>query len=367
MKDHFTLEQKVGQLFVLGFQGYELDRETRFLLDAIRPGGFLVFQRNIESFDQIYALTNQLRDISSTPALVAIDHEGGRVDRLKQIFAPIPSMPELAAAGMAQLRLGARVIAAELESTGFNLDFAPVVDLHLPQSIMAERCLAADPAEVVRLASAFIEELSRRGIVAGAKHFPGLGGALVDPHFSLPRIDRTKRQLLQEDVLPFTKLFDQAGIIMVSHAHYPTLGDEKPTPASLSTRVIDGFLRKKMGYNGLVITDDLTMGAVSSIGLKPELFLRAFEAGNDLLLFSQTTPLAEEAFKAILKAARGSAALRRRVDESVERILALKGRMEFLPLRYRTHLKARITRQIEKLRKSVEPVPLPLGEGRVRV
>ena len=177
----------------------------------------------------------------------------------------------------------------------------------------------------------------------------------MDPHFGLPRIERNKRQIQQEDAVPFVKLFDQVGMIMVSHAHYPALGDEKPIAASLSTRVIEGFLRKKLGYKGPTITDDLTMGAVTSLGLTPELFLRAFEAGNDLLLFSQTTPLAAQAVRTILKAARESAALRRRVDESVERILALKGQMEFMPLRYRTHLKARITRQIDKLRKSVEP------------
>jgi beta-glucosidase-like glycosyl hydrolase len=151
-------------------------------------------------------------------------------------------------------------------------------------------------------------------------------------------------------------VFDQVGMIMVSHANYPGLGDEKPVPASLSRRVIQGFLRKKLGYNGLTITDDLTMGAITSIGLTPELFLRAFEAGNDLLLFSQTTPLAEQAFKSIVRSARSSESFRRRLDQSVERILALKSRMEFLPLRYRTHLKARITRQIDKLRKSVEPI-----------
>src|SRR5437667_1891651 len=246
--NHLTLEQKVGQLFVLGFQGYELDRETRGLLEAIHPGGFLLFQRNIESFDQIYNLTNDLRGISESSAIVAIDHEGGRVDRLKQIFAPMPSMPELATAGTAQLRLGARIIAAELEATGFNLDFAPVVDLHRPDSILAERCLASNPMEVVRLASAFIEELSKRRIVACAKHFPGLGGAIMDPHFSLPRIEYTKRQILLDDAVPFIRLFDQAGMIMISHAHYPALRDEKPVPASLSTRVVQGFLRKKLGY-----------------------------------------------------------------------------------------------------------------------
>ena len=355
MKDHFTLEQKVGQLFVLGFQGYEVDRETRSFIELIRPGGFLFFQRNIESFDQIYDLTGRLRDIAGIPGFLAIDHEGGRVDRLKQLFAPIPSMAELADAGMPSLRLGARIIAAELQATGFNVDFAPVVDLRLPHSMMTDRCLASSPMEVVRLAAAFIGELSKRGIVTCAKHFPGLGGAVSDPHFSLPRIDRTKRQILQEDATPFVQLFDQVEMIMICHAHYPSLGDDKPVPASLSSRVVDGFLRKKLGYKGVSITDDLTMGAVTSLGLKPDTFLRAIEAGNDLLLFSQTTPLVDEAFQLIIRSARGSTSLRRRIDESVERILTLKARMEFVPPRYRTHLRGRITRQIDKLRKSLEP------------
>jgi beta-N-acetylhexosaminidase len=201
-----------------------------------------------------------------------------------------------------------------------------------------------------------VEELARRGILTCAKHFPGLGGATIDPHFALPRVDRLKRQIQQEDSLPFVKLFDRADIVMISHGHYPGLGDERPIPASLSSRVVDGFLRKKLGYKGLTITDDLTMGAVTTVGLTPELFLKAFEAGNDLLLFSQSTPLVERAFKTILSSARNSAALRRRVDESAARVLALKSRIEFIPLRYRAHLRARITRQIEKLRRSLVEV-----------
>jgi len=348
-----TLEEKVGQLFILGFQGYEPDEETRALLDVVRPGGFLLFQRNVENFDQIYRLTSSLRDRPPIPPFIAIDHEGGAVDRLKQVFAPMPSMPELAAGGTAQLRLGARIIAAELEATGFDIDFAPVVDLRLPGSVVEERSLSPHPGEVARLAGAFVEELTKRNIIACTKHFPGLGGAQVDPHFVLPRIGRNKRQLQNEDAMPFVALFGSAGMIMVSHAHYPALGDEKATPASLSSRVIDGFLRKKLGYDGLIVTDDLVMGAVTSVGLTPDLFLRAFEAGNDLLLFSQTTPLAERAFKTILRATRGNAVLRKRLDESAERILRLKRRIEFVPLRYRTHLKARISRQIEKLRTAV--------------
>jgi beta-N-acetylhexosaminidase len=348
-----TLEQKIGQLFILGFQGYEPNQETFDLLSYIQPGGFHLFQRNIATFDQVYELTAHLRTLSPLPALVTIDHEGGRVDRLKQLFAPIPSMAELASMGMAPLRLGARIIAAELEATGFNLNFAPVVDLRCPGSVLAERSLAATPSDVSRFATAFVEELGKRGIMTCAKHFPGLGAASADSHFSLPLIDRTKRQLQQEDTLPFVNLFGQTAIVMIAHAHYPALGDEKPVPASLSSRVIEGFLRKKLGYTGLVVTDDLTMGAVTSIGLTPELFLRAFEAGNDLLLFSQTTPLVEKAFKVIVSAARSSAVLRRRIDASIERILSIKAQMEFVPLRYRAHLRPRITHQIEKLRRSV--------------
>jgi beta-N-acetylhexosaminidase len=142
-------------------------------------------------------------------------------------------------------------------------------------------------------------------------------------------------------------------MVMVSHAHYSALGDDKPTPACLSPRIVEGLLRKKLGYDGLTISDDLTMGAISSVGLNPATFLRAFEAGNDLLLFSQTTPMVEQAFKTILTAVRKSAVLRRRVDESCERILTLKNRIEYVPLRYRIQLQARITRQVEKLRKSI--------------
>jgi beta-N-acetylhexosaminidase len=348
-----TVEEKVGQLFCLGFQGYEPDNETRDVFDVVRPGGFLLFQRNIEGFDQVYELNSRLREMFPVQPFLAIDHEGGRVDRLKQIFGPIPSMQQLADSGTAQLRVGARIIAAELEATGFSVDFAPVLDLRRTGSVIADRSLARDPEQVARLAGAFIEELSKRGIIACGKHFPGLGSALADPHFALPRINNNKRVIIQEDMAPFVKLFDAVGMIMIGHAHYPGLGDEKPVPASLSSRVVEGFLRKKLGYKGVVITDDLTMGAVTTFGLTPELFLRAFEVGNDVLLFSQSTPLVEDAFKTILKAVRGSAVLRERLDHSIERILDLKGRTDVEPLRYRTHLRARISRQVEKLRHSV--------------
>src|SRR5207249_8101306 len=130
----------------------------------------------------------------------------------------------------------------------------------------------------------------------------------------------------------------QIGMIMICHAHYPSLGDDKPTPASLSSRVIGGLLRKKLGYKGIAITDDLTMGAVTSLGLTTDIFLRALEAGNDLLLFSQTTPLVERAFHAIVKASRSSAALRGRVEEAVGRIRTLIKRLDIVQYRHLKHM-----------------------------
>jgi len=355
MKDvrRLTLEEKVGQLFFLGFQGFAPDTETLARIERIRPAGFIFSQRNIDTFDQFSALTSQFQQFNGLPNFLAVDSEGGRVDRLKHVFSPIPSMAELASAGTAPVRAGARIIAAELEAAGLNLDFAPVLDLAYPDSVIYERAISSNPVEVARLGAAFIDELSKKSILACVKHFPGLGAARLDPHFVLPPISRTKRQLQQEDALPFLNLIDDVGMMMVSHAHYPAFGDEKPTPASLSVRIVEGFLRKKLGFQGVIMTDDLTMGAISAIGLTPELFLRAFEAGNDLLLFSQCTPLVEQAFRLILRTARKNEALRSRIDQSVYRIVELKTRIQYTPVRYRAHIRSRINRQIEKLRTEI--------------
>ena len=356
MKDfrRLTLEEKVGQLFFLGFPGYGPDANTRALLDLIQPGGIVLAQRNIANFDQLYRLTSRFVEGWAIPALVGIAQEGGPVDRLKQVFAPIPSMREAAEGGITQVRLFARIVASELEAAGFNTSFAPVLDLDTPDSVMRDRTLSADPHEVSRLAAAFCQEISQRGILVCPKHFPGLGAARMDPHFGLPKIDRPKRQLLQEDVLPFMDLLDDVPMMMAGHAHYPALMEERPMPASLSPRVIDGLLRRKLGFQGVIVTDDFTMGAVNSMGLTPELFLNGFEAGNDMLMFSQSTPLVEQAFRTICRAVRRSAALGARLDQSIERILLLKRRIPFTPVRYRAQMRARILRQIARLGKSIE-------------
>jgi beta-N-acetylhexosaminidase len=206
----------------------------------------------------------------------------------------------------------------------------------------------------------FVEELTRKGILACLRHFPGMGAATRDPHFGLPRIERPKKFLLEHDVAPFLQLMDETSMIMVAHANYPALGGERP--ASLSPQVMTGLLRKKLGFRGIIVTSDLTMGAITGLGLAPEIFLEAFEAGADMLLFSQTTPLVADAFQTIVRAARASEALRLRLDQSVERILTAKDRIA-PPGRFRPHLKTRIAKQIARL----HPEPYPATTERERM
>jgi beta-N-acetylhexosaminidase len=354
MKDlsRLALEEKVGQLFFLGFHGHEPDRETRELLDVIRPGGIVLSRRNIETFDQTARLTSRFAANREIPALVAIHQEGGAADRLRQLFAPIPSMTDAANGGMAHLRLLARVIGSELQATGFNTLFGPVLDLSTPGSILRGRTLASSPAAATRAGHAFIEEVSVGGTIVCGKHFPGLGAVQRDPHFTLPQVDKPKKLLLMEDIPPFVNLFGMLPMIMVGHAYYPSLSEPRPVPASLSPRVVDKLLRKKLGYTGLIVTDDMTLGAVTSLGLTPDRFLEAIEAGNDMMLFSQTTPLVEQAFQTILRSARQSASLRNRITASVQRILAIKKRIP-LPLRNGANARTRILRHIDRLSRTV--------------
>jgi beta-N-acetylhexosaminidase len=219
--------------------------------------------------------------------------------------------------------------------------------------VLRDRTLSSNPGEVTNLGRAFIEELADRGILPCAKHFPGMGAALMDPHFVLPRIDKPKKNILLDDALPFLNLIDDLPMMMVGHAYYPALGsgldDERPLPASLSPRVVSGLLRRKFGYQGVIVTDDLTLGAVHTVGLTSDIFLQAFEAGNDMMIFSQSTPLVEHGFHTMVRATRQSEALRARVDASVERILSVKRNLSTTRVRYREQMRSRILRQIEKL------------------
>jgi beta-N-acetylhexosaminidase len=203
------------------------------------------------------------------------------------------------------------------------------------------------------MGNAFVEELRDSGVLACGKHFPGHGAVKRDPHFTLPQIDKPKKLLLMEDIPPFVNLFPVLPMIMVGHGHFPALAENRAIPACLSPRIVRRLLRKKLGFPGVVLTDDMSLGAVTSLGLTPEKFLEALEAGNDMLLFSQTTPLVEQAFQLIVRSARRSPALSNRITASVQRILALKQRIG-PPVRNRANVRTRILRHIDRLSREVE-------------
>jgi beta-N-acetylhexosaminidase len=353
---HLTLAQRVGQLFLIGFQGTSPDGETQRRIDRIGPGGLVLFRRNIESLDQICDLNTRLAARSRVPPFLAIDHEGGPVDRLKHVLAPAPSLGDLADSGPSFVRSGARVLAGELKAAGFNTNLSPILDLGLAGSIVRERSLAAGAGEVTRLARIQIAEFRKKQILSSAAHFPGLGGAREDPHFVLPSIRRSRRELLTEDVAPFSELVGEIDMIRVSHAHYPALGDLRPLPASLSRRVVTDLLRDTLGFDGVILTDDLTMGAITSRGLTPRTFLDALEAGNDMVFFGQATPLVEDAFRLILGKAARDPRLMKRIDASLVRIRRLKRKLDLRPVRHRAQRRSRLIRQIARLRDSIPEV-----------
>jgi beta-N-acetylhexosaminidase len=324
--------QKAGQLLLVGIHGTELDSELRSRIQAVSPGGIILFTRNLVDAQQVSRLCRDLFDCLPTPPFLAIDQEGGRVNRLLGIFPPIP--PNLTLAGDPgageRVRLHARETGRGLRALGFNLNFAPVLDLSEAEDPngIGDRAYGSDPKTVSELARIFLE--SQDGALACGKHFPGLGGGKVDSHLSLPIITRDAERLWESDLIPYRRLKDRLAMVMVGHAYYPSLQGKTPVPATLSERVVHRILRERIGFRGVVLTDDLEMGAIEQQRGAGEVVLEALAAGNDLVMYCKSWEKVEEAHFALVKALRSGRLREARVDQSLSRILALK---ESLPPR----------------------------------
>jgi beta-N-acetylhexosaminidase len=324
-----SLEERIGQLFWIGFQGTTLGPELRALLDQVRPGGLILFSRNIESASQVRSLTDDLYRAVRVPPFIALDQEGGRVNRLKPIVGAIPPNLELAGrpdAGAA-VRRHSQATAQALRSLGFSVNFAPVLDLsdRDPRNGIGDRAYGHDPGVVCRLARAFLEAHLSAGVVPVGKHFPGLGSARADTHLTLPVIQKSRARLWDEDLLPYRRLRRKLPAVMVGHAHYPAIQGPASAPATLSRPVVDTFLRKKVEYGGLILTDDLEMGAVDQTP-GGGLALRALAAGHDGLMFCSSEVKIRAAHAELLAAVREGDVGAARIGASVRRMLRLKNR-----------------------------------------
>ena len=279
-----------GQLLLVGIPGPELDPATAAALREVQPGGFILFTRNITSPTGLRKLLDDLRDLSDAEPIITVDQEGGRVSRLKAIGSEPPSASQLRARDDAALvRRHGDITARLLRLFGFNLDLCPVLDLCLDgdesvDNSLRGRCYGTTVEQVVRLAGAFNAALREGGIATCGKHFPGYTAARADAHHELPVINRTRAELDANELAPFRQMIGELDSLMVCHAHYPCLDPENSLPASLSRHVITDLLRGELGFPGLVVTDDLDMGAIlNGYDLETTLHL-ALAAGADMAM-----------------------------------------------------------------------------------
>lgn len=332
------LRQKVGQLFFIGIPGPEVDGPTLALLDEVSPGGVCLFARNIREAAQTRALLDAIRESFPVNPFLSIDQEGGLVDRLRRIMTPMPAANKIQTVADAEELAG--LLAEALAALGFNMDFAPVVDVIDDQRAkftngLFSREFGRSAEEVVLLAGAFLKTVQARGCIGCLKHFPGLGASNVDSHEELPQVDINEHELHENDLIPYRQLIasGDAKAVMVAHAAYPKLNlqeidqNGKLIPASLSKNFITDLLRDRLGFTRLVITDDLEMGAiVKNFGIG-DASKMAIHAGADMLAICADPAGILEGYNAVLNAAESGDITEERLNESLERIAHLKGEL----------------------------------------
>ena len=327
-KSSLDLRQQVGQLLIMGFDGTSFSAHLRSMLGTLHPGGIILFKRNIADAEQTHALLREAQKTVATPMFRCVDMEGGTVDRFRDVVAPIPSVADVAATGSLKLfRKQGKLIGRQLRALGFNTDFAPCVDLRFEESksVLGSRTVSADPRETVRYAREFLGGLRDAGILGCGKHFPGLGGASLDSHHALPSIAKTWKQLWSEDLVPYREMRREFPLVMVAHVSYPNITGDN-TPASLSKRWITGILRKKIGYRGLVVSDDLDMGGVLNSVSIEEAAVETLRAGSDLFLVCQKEEHVWRAYEAVFKRAESNRPFAKLVFAKSKRVADFKAK-----------------------------------------
>ncbi|MDX2080862.1 MAG: glycoside hydrolase family 3 N-terminal domain-containing protein [Terrimicrobiaceae bacterium] len=291
-----------GQLLLVGVPGPVLDSETAARFREIQPGGFILFGRNIQSPPQLRCLIDDLRDLSDVEPIVTIDQEGGRVSRLKLIGNEPPNAQQLRDKGdIGLIRRHGDITGRLLRTFGFNLDLCPVLDLSFDDEAdnsLRGRCYGRTVPEVIEKAGAFNDALQAAGILTCGKHFPGYASAALDPHHELPRLERSRELMEAGELAVFRAFAKRVDSMMIGHISVSGL-DPVDRPASLSPVLIKDLLRREMGFEGLIMTDDLDMGAILNHYGFEETMRMGIEAGNDLLMICHRIEMAAAALEAI--------------------------------------------------------------------
>ncbi len=322
------LSALVGQLLIFGFDGTTVSAKLRSTLATMQPGGIVLFARNIEEPRQTHALLRDAQRTVNRPMFLCVDMEGGTVDRLKNIIAPaMPAHEVYRSKNRRLFREHGHVIGEEVAALGFNTDFAPVLDLRFEASlpVMTSRTISPDPKQTVAYAREFLRGLKSAHVLGCGKHFPGLGEGSLDSHKDLPTISKPWKRLWEEDLAPYRTLRSSLPLVMVAHAAYPDVTKDT-TPASISKKWITDVLRKKIGYKGLVISDDLEMGGVLNSTPIEQAAVETIRAGADIFLVCHNEEFVYRSYLAVLNEAEKNANFRRQVETAARRIMAFKKR-----------------------------------------
>jgi beta-N-acetylhexosaminidase len=331
--------RRVGQRFMIGFAGFEASHDVKRLIREFGVGHIILFTRNIEGPEQVAGLNRELQETArdaghDVPLLIAVDQEGGRVARMGPpwtVWPPLRAIGRIATGDLAEAerlsrRMGA-ALAVECASAGIRCDFAPNmdVDTNPDNPIIGNRSFSEDPELVGRLGAAMIEGIQGGGVVASAKHFPGHGDTSVDSHLDLPVVEQGRSRLLDVEIRPFKHAVKASvATIMMAHVLYPELDPE--LPASLSTPIVDGILRRQLGYQGVVFTDDLEMKAVADRWSPDKSAVLAIQAGCDIVPVCITHDAQVRAMEGAIRAVEAGEVPFKAMDDSLARIRAMKER-----------------------------------------
>lgn len=317
--------EKLGQMVMIGIQGTKVDDDSLYMLHQFHMGGVILFDRNMDSPEQVKQLTSDLQAQSNekVPLFIGIDEEGGDVVRMAEKLTPPPSQKEIGATGdIEQARTWAIKTAKSLKDMGINVNFAPVADIGSND----KRSYSTDANTVIDFVRAATKGYQQENIIYSLKHFPGIGKGKVDSHVDSSSIDVAKEVLMTEDILPFKTIIDENEpndyFILVSHLKYPALDEEYP--ASLSSKIMTDLLRNELGYKGIIITDDMEMGAVANHNDFRSIGVKAVKAGVDIVLVCHEYQHQQEVYLGLLDAVNSGEISQERIDESVKRIIKVK-------------------------------------------
>ena len=317
--------EKLGQMMMIGIQGTKVDDDSLYMLHQFHMGGVILFDRNMKSPEQVKQLTSDLQAQSNekVPLFIGIDEEGGDVVRMAEKLTPPPSQKEIGATGdIEQAKTWAIKTAKSLKEMGINVNFAPVADVGSND----KRSYSTDANTVIDFVRAATKGYQQENIIYSLKHFPGIGKGKVDSHIDSSSIDVVKEVLMTEDILPFKTIIDENEpndyFILVSHLKYPALDEEYP--ASLSSKIMTDLLRNKLGYKGIIITDDMEMGAVANHNDFRSIGVNAVKAGADIVLVCHEYEHQQEVYLGLLDAVNSGEISQERIDESVKRIIKVK-------------------------------------------